>query len=100
MKYAVKLIFFIARVVYRVLDPRTLLLSPFIKIKDLALAIGNFAGKIKKLHTQTKDFIIMDRMLNYDNIIEFKASMRVLQNQSNKFKSKCKSFDKYISYVK
>ena len=39
-------------------------------------------------------------MLKYENKEEFQVSMKVIENQSQKFKSKCKSFDEYINYLK
>lgn len=84
-----KLRFRLARFDFRRFNPLILLMSPF----------QNFYKQFKALRVQSRDFAIMDRMLRFDNKLEFEASLKVLQNQFNKFRLKCVSLDKYHSYM-
>lgn len=95
-----KLFFMIVRFAFRIFNLKALLMTPITKIKDLLVGLWNIGVKIRKLYVQSKDFAIMDRMLRFDNQIEFMASTKALNNQFNKFKSKCLALDKYQSYLK
>ena len=66
--FFVKLRFKLKRFNFRLFDPLSLLLSPFL----------NFYKQFKALRVQSRDFAIMDRMLNFDNRLEFLSSVKSL----------------------